>query len=343
MRNLSLPHKKLVYNRDMKQQDFDAAIMLAATSSDDEDKQMQQILEYSPYPMNSKNLNIAIKEASLTNKPNMMKVLLKDGRVDPTIGNNYPLRIARQMGYRRIVDMLMADPRVQKSLRRNRQPPPPPNPEYYEHFHQFSQLPPEIKEHVAKYVRYPKDLKALARTSQEMRAFSRPQTKLVYDRATKQQQFDNSIMDALMSYSDDVDLMKRLLAYFPYPMRSKNLEVAIENASATNKPNIVKALLEDGRADPTTGNNYPLKIAQNFGRKRIVDMLMADPRVQRYLQRTNNVRQPTDTVAGLVKLREMQRFRIRKLKMEPYPDLVEIARLQGKVDELTAALRKYYY
>jgi len=39
--------------------------------------------------------------------------------------------------------------KVYQKRRRNRQPPPP-RPEKYAHFHQFSQLPPEIKEHVAK-------------------------------------------------------------------------------------------------------------------------------------------------------------------------------------------------
>ena len=40
-----------------------------------------------------------------------------------------------------------------------------------------------------------------------------------------------------------------------------------------------KALLEDTRVDPSTNDNYPIRIASEKGHTEIVRMLLEDPRV----------------------------------------------------------------
>ncbi|KAJ3270991.1 hypothetical protein HDV01_007141 [Terramyces sp. JEL0728] len=58
------------------------------------------------------NDNYAIINASKNGHLEIVKVLLKDSRVDPTVMNNLPLKLAQDNFYLDIVDLLMKDQRV---------------------------------------------------------------------------------------------------------------------------------------------------------------------------------------------------------------------------------------
>ena len=49
------------------------------------------------------------------NQPNVVSLLLKDGRIDPSIKNNYPIQLAAREGKQDIFELLIKDPRVDPS------------------------------------------------------------------------------------------------------------------------------------------------------------------------------------------------------------------------------------
>ncbi|KAI8893092.1 hypothetical protein BC833DRAFT_625214, partial [Globomyces pollinis-pini] len=60
-------------------------------------------------------VNMDFENAIWEDKPDIIRVLLKDGRLDPSVGDNYAIRCASQDGYTEIVQMLLEDKRVDAS------------------------------------------------------------------------------------------------------------------------------------------------------------------------------------------------------------------------------------
>lgn len=46
----------------------------------------------------------------------IVKMLLEDGRIDPTKDQNYAVRVALHANHKQVVDLLLSDPRVREAL-----------------------------------------------------------------------------------------------------------------------------------------------------------------------------------------------------------------------------------
>ena len=66
--------------------------------------------------MTSGSNNYAIRQASMNGHIEIVRLLLKDGRVDPSDLNNWAIREASIYGHTDIVKLLLDDPRVRKNL-----------------------------------------------------------------------------------------------------------------------------------------------------------------------------------------------------------------------------------
>ncbi|KAI9328056.1 hypothetical protein BDR26DRAFT_940126 [Obelidium mucronatum] len=56
--------------------------------------------------------NLLLSDACASGDLKLVRIILSSSRVDPTAGNNYPLRIAYSRGHRDVVDLLLHDERV---------------------------------------------------------------------------------------------------------------------------------------------------------------------------------------------------------------------------------------
>ena len=64
----------------------------------------------------SVNNNYAIRWASRKGHPEVVRALLLDGRVDPSAYNNYAIQWASRNGHAEVVRLLFSDERVRKAL-----------------------------------------------------------------------------------------------------------------------------------------------------------------------------------------------------------------------------------
>jgi hypothetical protein len=101
--------------------------------------------------------------------------------------------------------------------------------------------------------------------------------------------FDRRYIFSLHSacYRGHTNVVHILLKYGTYDDRypissgdpSANSSYAIRIASQYGFADIVRLLLEDGRADPAANNNYAIKFASQYGNAEVVKLLLADKRV----------------------------------------------------------------
>ena len=84
-------------------------------ASDDGQLEMVKILLKDPRVDPSDDNNNSIRRASKNGHLEIVKLLLQDPRVDPSDGNNYSIKAASENGHIKIVRLLLKDPRVDPS------------------------------------------------------------------------------------------------------------------------------------------------------------------------------------------------------------------------------------
>ncbi len=191
-------------------------------------------------------LNNALCEATITENNLAIKVLLADGRADPSENNTDIIQWASAGGHTDIVKLLLSDPRVDPSAKNNAA-----IKESSEYDHKD----------IVKLLLADPRVDPSAEDNYAIRlASSHGHTEIVKLLLTDSR-VDPSDTERSI---DDSDV--------------ENNE-AIIDASFNGHTEVVKLLLADPRVDPSANNNKAIQLASNYGYKDIVKLLLADPRV----------------------------------------------------------------
>ncbi len=186
--------------------------------------------------------NYAFIIASEKGYTEIVKLLLKHPKVNPSINNNYAILLASQNEHLDVVKLLLQDKRVRRKL---------------------------SDEKIKKYENQTKGL------NESIRDLMKPKSE---EEILKS--LDNLSLVELLKKSCQsgyVSGVKLALERGVDPSINDNF--AIEYASKNGHLEIVKLLLQDERVDPSDHNNYAIRLALQNGHTEIVKLLLQDKRV----------------------------------------------------------------
>jgi ankyrin repeat protein len=248
----------------------------------------------------------------------IVKLLLADPRVDPTINNNNAVRFASEESHVEIVKLLLNDPRVDHTAVSFMG-----NLEMVKFLLENTSIDPSINDNAALTNAVYKNKTEIVRllindprvklvnsnniTCDKAPFYSGTMNNEIFKILVKDMQFDPSSEHYISSVisNNNIEIIKTLLQdpnidmckkYLSYAVYNNSLEIAkllltdsridlsfdnemIINVSAKGNTEIVELLLKDPRVDPTVNDNEPLKSAVKLGHYDIIKLLLNDPRV----------------------------------------------------------------
>jgi hypothetical protein len=211
------------------------------------------------------DLNNLFEEAVGLNNVELLELLLQDVRADPSVKNNYAIRLASCKGHLTVVDRLLQDPRVDPSANNN------------EAIRRASE-----NGHLAVVNRLLQDSRVDPSVDDNYAiCFSSEKGHLdVVDRLLQDERVDPSANDSISIYMASVDgylaVVDRLLQYGRVdPSAWSNS--AIRAASCNGHLAVVDRLLQDPRVNPSADNNNAIRVASKNGYLAVVDRLLQDP------------------------------------------------------------------
>lgn len=182
----------------------------------------------------SVNNNHAIGEASANGHLEVVKLLLEDPRVDPTDQENYAIVAASAMGHWKVVQLLLSDPRVDPT----------------------DQVEGAMRE-----------------------ATVNGHVKVVELLLDDGRSDPNNFMVYLASRQGHDKVVELLLADTRVEIGNLVINLALDSACANGYLKVVKRLLNDARIDPSQGRQRAICAASEEGHDKVVRLLLKHPKV----------------------------------------------------------------
>lgn len=227
------------------------------------------------------NLNKTFYEACSYGFINIVKILLNDSRVNPSVSDNRAFRAASYSGETEIVKMLLSDSRVDPSTLDNEA---------------FLSASRRGHTEIVKILLADKRVDPSVQDSIAIRLASSGGCGKIIDLLLADSRLDPSanqssaIILACDMAQRSTEVIEKLLSYkriVPGLMRNTIIRVdpstqnndAIFKATLNEQPEIVKILLSDDRVNPSANNNKAIKCAFQIGSIEIFNLLLFDQRV----------------------------------------------------------------
>jgi len=214
--------------------------------------------------------NYSIRMASENGHTDVVKLLLQDKRVDPSDDDNWSIIMSSENGHTDIVKLLLQDERVNPTI---------PNNQSIRMASQFGHI--EIVKLLLQDERVdPSNNSNISIVMASMNGHTDVVKLLLQDDRVDPTTNDNII--GLASLNGHTEIVKILLQDDRVdPIDDNNY--AIRYSSENGHIDVVKLLLQDGRVDPSVNSNYAIRIASNNGHTDIVKLLLQNKRVRENL------------------------------------------------------------
>ena len=219
------------------------------------------------------NDNYAMGLASENGHTEVIKLLLQDGRIDPSGNDNYYIRMASQNGHTDIVKLLLQDKRVDPS-----------------DYNNSAIRGASINGHtdIVKLLLQDKRVDPSLIGNYAIRGASinghTDVVKLLLQDERVDPSDNNNYAIIRASQKGYIEIVKLLLQdgrVDPSDNSNSSIKRALIRMSSNNGyVDIVKLLLQDERVDPSDNNNYTIRWASENGHTNIVKLLLQDERVR---------------------------------------------------------------
>lgn len=261
-------------------------------------KKIKHLLEDPTFNIESIDTEKVIIKAVETHNSILLKLLLKDGRFQPDINNNYLISLASEKGFPKIVKRLLKDPRIDPSANNNEA---------------FRLAAARGKVRVVELLLADPRVDPGAENNEAFNLAVQNQHIKVVELLLADPRVDPNANDigliAIATADNQLDMVELLLndgrldpgvnnnnainiavgnGYFkifellfadPRVDPSANINFAIRTAAEEGYSHIVKILLTSPLVDPGVDDNYPIIMASLYNNKMMLNMLLADPRV----------------------------------------------------------------
>ncbi|KAJ3022521.1 UNVERIFIED_CONTAM: hypothetical protein HDU68_009057 [Siphonaria sp. JEL0065] len=197
----------------------------------------------------------------------IVKVLLEDGRANPSYNNNNALLVAVKKGYTTVVELLIKDKRVEVGV--------------------VQKSTAELSANV---------IEIALMSLPELKCASIVKVLLEDGRVDPSYNNNNALLVAVeKGYTTVVELLikdervqvervQKLISLSSFNL----IEMAIVLGPSLSRRNLVKLLLDDGKVDPCHDGNRALVLAVEKGYLDVVELLLMDTRVNRFLEKEHS-------------------------------------------------------
>lgn len=235
-----------------------------------------------------------IHEAIINNGITIVKLLLEDGKVDPTFNNNYTLTWASSYNHIKIVKLLLKDSRVNPCDDNN-------NALKMAYIKNNKEIVRLLLKDPRVNINHKKNIKKLLDKN-----VTTCLNKFCYTHPSCFQKRMNNIKNTLNVYNcenymhnavcdNHIEIIKLLIKFYhenklDYITHYDGCHNSVSEALICNNFKIVKLFLKDNKIDPIFNNNYVLMIASIYNQKEIVNILLKDSRIDPSINNNNAIK-----------------------------------------------------